>query len=144
MWALVCLSDMVSSIRKPVVLVVEDEPILRELSVYELEDAGYTVLEAGNAHAALWILRMRRGVGLVFTDINMPGKMDGLELARVVNARWPDVKIIVTTGADGPQGREAPEGGLFLAKPYSLSQLSETVDELTSGAMAIAHPSKPG
>jgi CheY-like chemotaxis protein len=66
------------SIRKPLVLVVEDEPILRELIVDELQDAGYKVLEAGNAAAALWILRSRRGVGLVVIDVNMPGKMDGL------------------------------------------------------------------
>ena len=141
MSALVCFATMGPSNRKPVVLVVEDEPILRELSVYELEDAGYTVLEAGNAHAALWILRSRRGVGLVFTDINMPGKIDGLELARIVHARWPEVKVVVTTGADGALGREAPEGGLFLAKPYSLSELSEAVHELTSGA--AAHPTEP-
>jgi CheY-like chemotaxis protein len=126
---------MGSSNRKPVVLVVEDEPILRELSVIELEEAGYTVLEAGNAHAALWIMRSKRGVGLIFTDINMPGKMDGLDLARVVHEQWPNVKVIVTTGA-GLQPGETPEGGLFLAKPYSLSELSETVDGLTGGTNA--------
>jgi CheY-like chemotaxis protein len=135
--AFVCYGGMGPSNRKPVVLVVEDEPILRELSVLELEEAGYTVLEAGNAHAALWIMRSRRGVGLIFTDINMPGKMDGLDLARIVHDHWPHVKVIVTTGA-GLLPEETPEGGLFLAKPYSLSELSQTVDGLTHGSDAQA------
>lgn len=126
---------------KPVVLVVEDEPILRELSVYELQDAGYKVLEAGNADAALWIMRSRRGVELIVTDVNMPGKIDGLELARIVGARWPDVRVILTTGDREVRPEDVPEHGLFLAKPYSLSDLSETVDQLTSGV--TLKPSEP-
>ena len=115
------------------VLVVEDEPILRELSAYELEDAGYLVLEAGSAAEALDIMRSGPMVGILFTDVNMPGSMDGLQLARIVNDLWPDVKLIVTSGAGRVRPCNVPDEGRFLAKPYSLSKLRETVDDLVGG-----------
>ena len=87
-------------------------------------------------------MRSRREVELIFTDVNMPGKMDGLELARIVHTRWPEVKVIVTTGDGEVPPEDVPKHGLFLAKPYSLSDLSETVDVLTSGASE--DPSEPG
>jgi CheY-like chemotaxis protein len=119
------------------VLVVEDEPILRQLSVFELEDAGYEVLEAASADEALKVMNSGKAVGLMFTDVNMPGSMDGLELARVAHRLWPSVKLIVTSGAGRVRQSDVPDDGRFLAKPYSLSELSKTVGELTGG------PEKP-
>jgi CheY-like chemotaxis protein len=113
-----------------VVLVVEDEPLLRQLSVFELEDAGYEVVEASTADEALRIMSSANGVRVMFTDINMPGSMDGLELARRCHMRWPGVKLILTSGAGRVGPADVPGDGRFLAKPYSLAELSRTVGEL--------------
>ena len=121
---------MESPNRAHVVLVVEDEAVLRQLSVFELEDAGYEVMEAANADEALKIMNSGKVVGLMFTDVNMPGSMDGLELARRCHRHWPDMKLIVTSGAGRIRPSDVPGDGRFLAKPYSLSELSKTVGEL--------------
>jgi CheY-like chemotaxis protein len=112
------------------VLVVEDEPILRQLGVFELEDAGYDVVEAATADEALKIMNSDKAVALIFTDVNMPGAIDGLELARQCHRRWPTVKLIVTSGAGRVQPADLPDGGRFLPKPYLLSDLNKAVGEL--------------
>jgi CheY-like chemotaxis protein len=81
-----------------VVLVVEDEVLLRMRAVDMVEDAGYTSVEAVDADEAVAILESRSGIALIFTDIQMPGGMDGLKLAHVVHERWPPIKIIVVSG----------------------------------------------
>jgi len=86
----------------PVVLVVEDETLIRELVAEELEVAGYTVVIANDADQAIAILEARQDIHLVFTDINMPGAMDGLKLAAAVRDRWPPVHIIITSGKIRP------------------------------------------
>lgn len=100
----------------PTVLVVEDDAMIREIVKDELEDAGYTVVVASDADAAVAILEVRGDIRLVFTDIDMPGSMDGLKLAACVRDRWPPVHIIITTG----KGRPAmiPANALFIPKPY--------------------------
>jgi two-component system, response regulator PdtaR len=98
------------------VLIVEDEFLVREMVQVELEDAGYEVLVADNADVAIAILEARTDIHLVFTDINMPGSMDGLKLAACVRDRWPPVHIIITTGKARPQ--EIPANALFIPKPY--------------------------
>jgi CheY-like chemotaxis protein len=107
---------MKPSNRTCVVLVVEDEPVLRQLSVFELEDAGYEVMEAANADEALRIMNSGTLVGLVFTDVNMPGTMDGLELARRCHRWWPYVKLIVTSGAGRVRPSDVPGDGRFLVR----------------------------
>ena len=82
----------------------------------ELEDAGHEVVVAGNTDAAIAILETRADIHLVFTDIDMPGSMDGLELAAYVRDRWPPVHIIITTGKNKPL--EIPANALFIPKPY--------------------------
>ncbi len=79
---------------RPVVLIVEDEPLLRWNAVAMVEDAGFDVVEAANAIEAISILEKRRDVRAVFTDVQMPGSIDGVRLAHVIRARWPPVKII--------------------------------------------------
>jgi two-component system, response regulator PdtaR len=100
----------------PTVLVVEDEVMIREVVRDELEDAGYTVVLASHADAAIAILETRRDIHLVFTDIEMPGSMDGLNLAAYVRDRWPPVHIIITTGKARPA--TIPANALFIQKPY--------------------------
>jgi len=80
----------------PTVLVVEDETLIREFIAEELEEAGYSLVIANNADQAIAILEARQDVHLVFTDINMPGSMDGLKLAAAVRDRWPPIHIIIT------------------------------------------------
>jgi two-component system, response regulator PdtaR len=116
--------------KSPIVLVAEDEALVRELSVNELEDAGYTVIEAANACQALAILETGVPVAVLFTDVNMPGELDGIDLARLVHRRWPEVRLIITSGkADIPEA-ELPDLGRFIRKPYRLSEMSQMVGRL--------------
>jgi two-component system, response regulator PdtaR len=103
-------------VEMPVVLVVEDEILIRELVAEELEEAGYSVVVANNADQAIAILEARQDIHLVFTDIDMPGSMGGLKLAAAVRDRWPPVHIIITSGKSRP--REIPVNALFIPKPY--------------------------
>ena len=82
----------------PNVLVVEDEMVLRMRAVDIVEDAGFTAVEAVNADEALSILESRSDISLLFSDIQMPGSMDGLKLAHAVHDRWPSIKIILVSG----------------------------------------------
>jgi len=101
-----------------VVLVVEDECLLRELAVELIEDAGFATLEAGNAGEAVTLLEARSDIAVVFTDINMPGGVDGLELAHMVRDRWPAISILVTSGRIWLTQPDLPPGAAFLEKPY--------------------------
>jgi CheY-like chemotaxis protein len=98
------------------VLVVEDELLVQNVLQIELEAAGYDVVLADNADAAIAILEARADIHLVFTDIDMPGSMDGLKLAASVRDRWPPIHITITTGNARP--REIPVNALFVPKPY--------------------------
>ena len=112
------------------ILVVEDEDLVREVSVMQLQDAGYEVLEAPTATEALAILSSTAGVGLVFTDVNMPGELDGLQLAGLVRRRWPEVRVIVTSGGGQVGAAHVEPPTRFIAKPFSLQALVETVRDL--------------
>jgi CheY-like chemotaxis protein len=93
------------------VLVVEDEVFIRMIAVDSLEDRGYSILE------------------LVFTDINMPGSTDGLDLATEIAKRWPNIEIIVTSGGMRLNDGDIPDAGRFLPKPYTSEQLGRMVKE---------------
>jgi CheY-like chemotaxis protein len=116
-----------SGTKAPAILIVEDEPLVRLCAVEVLEDAGYQVVEAANADEAIAILESRRDIRVIFTDIHMPGSMDGLKLAHAVRHRWPPIRIIVTSGHEkiGPQ--DLPDGGLFFAKPYDPDEIKDTL-----------------
>src|SRR4051794_1833611 len=98
------------------VLVVEDEIFIRELVTDELREAGFSVVAVRTADDAIAILETRQDIHLVFTDIDMPGSMDGLKLAAAVRERWPPVHIIITTGKVRPL--EIPANSIFIPKPY--------------------------
>jgi CheY-like chemotaxis protein len=118
--------------KRPVVLVVEDEFLLRVNAVDMIEAAGFEVVEATNADEAIAVLESRRDISVVFTDIQMPGSMDGLKLVRAVRGRWPPIKIVATSGHAHVTQQDLPEGGRFVAKPYSLNQITDLLRELTA------------
>ena len=117
------------------VLIVEDEFLLRMNAVDMIEAAGFEVVEAANADQAIEMLEARRDISVVFTDIQMPGAMDGLKLARAVRGRgrWPPIKILATSGHVGVLETVLPEGGRFLPKPYGPMQVTGALRELTAG-----------
>jgi CheY-like chemotaxis protein len=116
--------------RRPVVLVVEDDFLLRMDASQIIEAAGFLVVEAANADQAIIILESRDDISVVFTDIQMPGSMDGLKLARAVRGRWPPIKIVTTSGHRIIEEADLPEGGRFLPKPYSPVEISGVLREL--------------
>jgi CheY-like chemotaxis protein len=118
---------------RPVVLIVEDEFLLRVDAADMIAAAGFDVVEAGNADEAIEILEARRDITVVFTDIQMPGSMDGLKLARAVRGRWPPIKIVATSGHSNVREADLPDGGRFLRKPYSPMQVTGVLRELTGG-----------
>jgi CheY-like chemotaxis protein len=122
-----------SASKRPVVLVVEDEFLLRMDAVDMIAAAGFEVVEAGNADEAIEILESRRDITVVFTDIQMPGSMDGLKLARAVRGRWPPIKIVATSGHANVGETDLPAGGRFLPKPYSPMEVTGVLRELTDG-----------
>ncbi|GLH79324.1 hypothetical protein SSBR45G_42330 [Bradyrhizobium sp. SSBR45G] len=124
----------ISTDRRLVVLVVEDELLLRANAAELIADAGFDVVEAGNADEAIAILEARPDIHVVFTDIQMAGSMDGLKLAHFVRGRWPPIKIIATSGHHAFKEGDLPEGSIFLAKPYGYDSISSILRELASQA----------
>lgn len=119
------------SAKRPAVLIVEDEPLIRSGAAKMVEDAGFEVIEAANADEAIRILESNRDIRVVFTDVQMPGSMDGLKLAHAVRNRWPPIKIIVTSAHELLTEQELPKGARFFAKPYSPFQIGDTLRDLT-------------
>jgi two-component system, response regulator PdtaR len=118
--------------RRQVVLVVEDEPLILMLAIEMIRDAGFEPLWASNADEAIRILESRGDIRIVFTDINMPGSMDGIRLAQAVRGRWPPIKIIVTSGFSGGDLKLLPEGSQFIPKPYDADQISDALRSLAA------------
>ena len=118
----------------PVVLVVEDDPFLRMLAVEFVNEAGFETLEAGNADQAIAILESCSGIGVLFTDINMPGTMDGLKLALVVSSRWPAIGILIVSGHVLLPLADLPPNGRFLGKPYRAEAMIAELHSLVGRA----------
>jgi two-component sensor histidine kinase/ActR/RegA family two-component response regulator len=122
----------------PNVLIVEDEMILRMRAVDIVEDAGFNPVEAVNADQAISILESRSDISLLFTDIQMPGSIDGLKLAHAVHDRWPSVKIILVSGQVKPSDAERPANSRFFGKPLGVDQMiAELQDMVGAGALRI-------
>jgi CheY-like chemotaxis protein len=121
---------LVQAVRTAVVLIVEDEPLVRMTAVGMIEEAGFDVVEAANADEAILILETRRDISVVFTDIDMPGSMNGLKLAHAVRGRWPPIKIIATSGHYAVRDGDLPDGTRFLPKPYTLPQVAGLLNEI--------------
>jgi two-component system, response regulator PdtaR len=112
------------------VLVVEDEHLIRMDTASSLEAAGFIVHEAANAAEAIRCLELHNDIRLVFTDVNMPGSMDGLALAHYDRGRWPPVKIIVTSGYAKLGKSDLPTGALFVEKPYYPKIIAHKMSDL--------------
>ena len=112
----------------PLALVVDNE-LLRLYAGGLLADHGFEVVEAASAKAALKVMQTHDGVRLLFTDIQMPGR-DGLDLAREVHARWPNVLLVITSGQMKPAPSDIPDDGRFVAKPFRAKDLFGEVDDL--------------
>jgi CheY-like chemotaxis protein len=117
---------------KDLVLVVEDEALIRMHSADMIRDFGFEVIEAVDADHAVSLLESVPGIKVVFTDIQMPGSMDGLLLAAVVRDRWPPVALLVTSGKVRPPTDDMPTGARFIPKPYSPRQLKEQLHSLVA------------
>lgn len=117
---------------KPMMLVVEDELFVRMDFVDQAQEAGFQTVEAGNAAEAVDILEQRDDIRVVFTDIRMPGKMDGLALAHMVRDRWPPTIIVICSGNEPPSDEELPNGAMLMPKPCS----GPKIDRLLSAIKA--------
>jgi CheY-like chemotaxis protein len=109
--------------QSPPILVVEDEELLRLLAVDVVEEAGFVPLVAKNADEAISVLEEHSDISLLFTDIHMPGSMDGVKLAHAVRHRWPPIKIIIVSGKVRLSENDMPTNSRFLAKPYRAEHL---------------------
>ena len=118
----------------PVVLIVEDEMLLRMRAVDMVEDAGYTSVEAVDADEAVTILEARSDIALLFTDIQMPGSMDGLRLAHAVHERWPPIKIILVSGALKLAKSDIPADSRFFGKPLEAKEMIAEMQEMIGHA----------
>ena len=103
---------------KTVILVVEDEPLLRMSAVDMIEEAGFEAVEAADAAEAVRILETRLDIRIVFTDIDMPSGIDGMKLAACIRDRWPPIMLVLTSGHHHPSEVTMPENSLFFPKPY--------------------------
>ena len=112
----------------PRILVVEDEPLLRLFNADMLSDAGFDVLEAANADEALRVLETTRGIRVVFTDVEMPGALDGFALADRIEALWPEIGVVITSGRRFPEAVLTAPARRFVAKPFRAAQVVCAID----------------
>lgn len=115
---------------KPAILVVEDDTLIRMHGVDILEEAGFRVLEADSADAAVVILSQHDDVRQLFSDIDMPGSMNGLDLARVVHDRWPAIRLLLTSGKHEVPEVAVPAEGTFVPKPWTQEMLIAKINDL--------------
>ena len=118
--------------RKAVILIVEDNAVIRMGAIDLVVHAGYEALEATNADDAIRLLEARADIVLVFTDVGMPGTMDGIKLAHYIRNRWPPVKLIVASGRSIVEQSRLPEGSHFFPKPYNDGTIVEQIRRMLS------------
>jgi CheY-like chemotaxis protein len=126
--------SVVPSVVPSVVLVVEDEMLLRMRAVDMVEDAGFIPVEAVGADEAVAILESRSDIALLFTDIQMPGGMDGLRLAHAVRERWPPIKIILVSGQLQPASVDIPADSRFFGKPLEAKEMIAEMQDMIGHA----------
>ncbi len=114
----------------PIVLIVEDEPLVRMMAADFVQDAGFDVMEAENADEAMDCLRDNPDIAVVFTDIDMPGIMNGLELAHVVNRKNPRIGVIVASGHQQAAPCDLPPNAAFFQKPYDMREITSAIETM--------------
>src|SRR5690348_15956781 len=112
--------------RNPVVLVVEDEELVRAAALAIVEESGFEAIGAGSADEAIGALETRSDICAVFTDVQMPGQIDGVKFARLIRDRWPAIAVLVTSGKTRLVESDLPNGARFVPKPYLAFQI-ETI-----------------
>jgi two-component system, response regulator PdtaR len=117
---------------KTVVLVVEDEPLLRMDTVDMVEEAGFEAVEAANATQAMHVLEDRDDIRIILSDIDMPPGMDGMELVAIVRNRWPPIEIILVSGQISSASVRLPERGVFFSKPYRQRDLVTAMQQMAA------------
>jgi CheY-like chemotaxis protein len=120
----------------PAVLVVEDDALVRMYLVAAIEAEGLKAYEAADADEAILLMEAHRDIAVLFTDIEMPGSMDGIKLSHSVRHRWPPVSIFITSGRRAPAAEDMPLSSIFLRKPYSPSDLQQIFDAATGAMLA--------
>jgi len=116
-----------------VVLVVKDDPLIRISAATFIEDAGFLALEAANADQAMALLEDKRhDIRVLFTDIDMPGSMNGPLLALAVHDRWPPIRIVVTSAHRFVTENHLSAGGVFLPKPYDALRVGQTLRRMAA------------
>ena len=118
--------------KRVVVLLIEEDPVIRLLASEFIADSGFEVLNAANSDEAIQILESRDDIRVMFTEINMSGSMDGLKLAHAVRDRWPPIHIVATTGCRQIAERELPPGSRFFLKPYNPQQIVRVLEDLSA------------
>lgn len=118
---------------RPVILVVDDDCLIRLYAVDILSDAGFATIEAGDGEEALSLLGQHPEISVLFTDVHMPGPFDGLELARQVHEARADVQLIITSGVARPTDAEIPDNGQFIAKPYQAAAVTGLIRAAAAG-----------
>jgi CheY-like chemotaxis protein len=127
------------------ILVVEDDAMIRMNAVAFLEDEGFMVVEAASAREAIRALEGGQRIDALFTDINMPGVMDGLDLAHFVRDRWPSIKLLLTSGRREVPTTQLPSQSRFVLKPYHSEQIAGTLQDMVRGFASVrSAPGCPG
>lgn len=118
--------------KRVVVLVVEDEPFLRMVAVDLVEGAGFEAVQAANADQAVRILEARADIRIVFTDIDMPGSIDGMNLEIAIRGRWPPIEVILTSGLYNIGEDELPARSVFFRKPCNHNEIIATIQRMAA------------
>lgn len=126
--------------KSPEVLVVEDQFATRMVAADAISDMGLCVREAGDAEEALREMNEHPDIGVLFTDVQMPGLMSGLDLAEHVHKDWPEVELIVTSGGIKVEESELPDNGTFISKPYQANRLAEIVSQKVEDRLSESDP----
>lgn len=121
------------------ILLVEDETLIRMLAADVLIEAGFRVIEAGDAHEAMVLLEARADSRVLVTDVKMPGDLDGFGLAHLVSKRWPEIGIVITSGHVRPGPGDLPPNTIFVPKPYQPSALVAAVQRMANVAAPAHH-----
>ena len=119
---------------RPLVLVVEDDAFVRAVAVDALEDEGFEIIEAPSADYAAIVLGNREDISLVFTDVAMPGTMDGFDLARAILAMYPHIPVLIASGALPKGITEVMPGTRFLPKPYRMTHVVQVIREMMAAS----------